>query len=258
MPSWYLTLPALLSLWLGLTLCPAKLAWAGAFTVDPLQVVLSAKTLSGLVTLRNHSAEPLRVQLSVWAWEQSPQGEMRLSPTEDLVWFPTLLILVPGETRRIRLGAATSFAAIEKSYRLFVEELPPLETPQADTGGVQLRILTRVGIPIFLQPAHSVVGGLIEAVATHHGQLSFQVTNTGTIHVVVQTVRVLGLGEAGEPVFEQQLSGWYILAGGVRIYTLELPQAVCAKIVALVLEVQMDQATVKAYVDRPSGTCRQS
>ena len=74
-----------------------------------------------LLTLRNESNETLQFQLSVFAWTQSPLGQMELEPTEDVVFFPTLLTLKPKETRRVRVGSATPQDVREKTYRIFVE-----------------------------------------------------------------------------------------------------------------------------------------
>jgi fimbrial chaperone protein len=90
----------------------------------------------------------LQFQLSVFAWAQSPSGEMQLEPTEDIVFFPTLLTLKPNETRRVRVGSATTQEVREKTYRIFVEELPPAGT----VAGSGVRVLTKMGIPIFVRP----------------------------------------------------------------------------------------------------------
>lgn len=247
--------PVLLSLLLGLALSPAALPRAATFTIKPTQVVLSAKTPSVLVTLHNTSSETLRFQLSLFGWAQRPNGEMELTPTEDLVWFPTLLQLAPGEERKVRVGSATSIASTEKTYRLFIEELPPMQTPQAGPSGTQVRILTRIGIPIFLQPAKLEAGGHIEALAIRHGQLSFQVKNVGNVHFVVQAVRISGFTAAEEQVFERQLDGWYVLAGGRRIYQLELPEGDCTRIQMLAVEVDTQHATFTSRFDLLSRAC---
>ncbi len=248
-------LAVLLGLWLSLPLCQAGPAWAGAFTVSPIRVVFSPDTRSVLLMLHNQSTEALRFQLSVFAWDQSLQGEMQLTPTADIVFFPTLLVLAPGGTRNVRVGPVISFTASEKTYRIFVEELPSLATLQGGPAGV--RILTRMGIPLFLQPAKVVQRGRIESMAVRHGRLSFQVKNTGNVHFVEQAVRVRGFGPAEDSLFEYQQAGWYVLAGGSRAHELELPKVTCAKIRALAVEVQTEWATFQERFDVPPGACGQ-
>ena len=99
-------------------------ASAATFSVNPTQIYLSGRTTSALLTLRNDSTETLRFQLSAFAWNQSATGEILLEPTQDVVFFPALLTLKQGEERRIRVGSTVSPGAIEKTYRIFVEELP--------------------------------------------------------------------------------------------------------------------------------------
>ena len=70
--------------------------WTSTFNVSPLQIVLSGKTSSALLEIKNQSTEPLRLQLSVSAWDQSPSGEMVLAATEDIILFPSLLTLEGG------------------------------------------------------------------------------------------------------------------------------------------------------------------
>ena len=245
-------LPLLLTLVCGLALCQAGPAWAGAFTVNPTRLIFSPNTRSTLLRLHNQSPEALRFQLSVFAWGQSPDGEIQLTPTEDLVVFPTLLTLAPDDTRNIRVGPATPFAAVEKTFRIFVEELPPLP-PKAEPPGIQ--VLTRMGIPVFLQPAAVMQNGHLERMTVRHGQLSFQVKNTGNVHFVEQAIRLTAFGAAEQHLFEHQLAGWYVLAGGIRTHGLDLPREACAKIRALAVEVQTEWGTLQERFDVPSGSC---
>ena len=134
-------------------------AAASTYTVNPTRVYLNASTGSALVTLKNESAEPLRMQVKAQRWAQSLDGEIQLSATEDLIVFPALLTLKPGEERKIRVATSVAFGPVEKTYRLYVEELPPTTTEKAD--GASVRILTRMGVPVFLQPAKPQAAALI-------------------------------------------------------------------------------------------------
>ena len=63
-------------------------AAASTYTVNPTRVYLNASAGSALVTLKNESAEPLRMQVKAQRWAQSLDGEIQLSATEDLIVFP--------------------------------------------------------------------------------------------------------------------------------------------------------------------------
>jgi len=254
-PAWATTAGAVLLL--SLALSQGEAAEASTFTVSRVQVFLSASAKSETLTVRNASADTLRFQLSVFAWDQTPQGEMVLVATKDIVFFPPLFMLAPREERNIRIGAATPPGAAEKTYRLFIEELPRQDggAPGAPPGQVAIR--TRLGIPIFLRPPKEVTGGGLQAVALRDGRLSFEVRNRGNVHFVVQGIRITGYGAGGEAVVNGALEGWYILGGGTRIYELELPTDKCPTVKAVSIEVQTAQATFTERLDVPSTACGQ-
>lgn len=90
---------------------------AANFTVNPMQVVFTPTRKSAVVTLKNVSKDELRFQIRVFTWEQSARGDMQLGDTTDVVFFPQLLVLGPGQQRPIRLAPRASFSWI-KSYRV--------------------------------------------------------------------------------------------------------------------------------------------
>ena len=226
---------------------------AATFTVNPTQIYFSGRTVSALLTVRNDSDETLRFQLSVFSWSQSPSGEPQLQPTQDIVFFPALLTLAPKEERKIRVGSSTKFGATEKTYRIFVEELPPTTRP--GNAGAAIRVLTKMGVPIFLRPAKEVAQGGLSDLEMRNGTLHFNVRNSGTVHFMPQTIKVRGTAASGATVFERQLEGWYILAGGYREYDLSLPKPDCAKVTALAVEVQVGPSTLKDRLETPPAAC---
>ena len=54
-------------------------------------------------------------QVSAFSWDQDIHGGIVLSPTRDVVFFPMMLTLAPGEQRRIRVGSTVP--AVEISAR---------------------------------------------------------------------------------------------------------------------------------------------
>jgi fimbrial chaperone protein len=225
-------------------------AFASSFTVNPTQVFLTSKSTSAILTLRNESDESLRFQLTVFAWDQSVQGEMKLQPTSDIVFFPTLLTLAPKESRNVRVGAATAFEAVEKGYRIFVEELPPQAT---QAGQSAVRVLTKMGIPIFLEPTRTQAQASLRDLMVKDGVFTFNIRNTGNVHFVPEAVRVHGMNRAGEVVLDKQLDGWYILAGGVRAYEVKLPAPDCSALTALSIDVRIAGSALKERLETPSA-----
>jgi fimbrial chaperone protein len=230
---------------LGLVL-QAESASASAFRVTPIQVVLSGKS-STLLTLMNESDQSLRFQISAFAWTQSPAGEIKLAPTEDILFFPSLLTLKPGEERKVRVGANVAAGETEKTYRIFFEELPPAEKPASDKRTSEVRILTKMGVPIFIQPPKTTAEARVADLKSENGRVSFQVSNRGNTHYSVRTIHLTATGAGGEKVFSRDLDGWYILSAGVRDYGVDLPSESCPSIRSIKVEVVTDISTdVKA------------
>jgi fimbrial chaperone protein len=223
-------------------------AWAATFTVDPTQIFLLNRTGSVLLTLHNESTETLNFQLSVFAWSQSNSGEMQLQPTQDIVFYPPLLTLKPSETRRVRVGTATNFEVREKTYRLFVEELPPSDAPKG------VRVLTKMGIPVFMRPAKEVATASLTDVRQQDGMLKFTLANVGTVHVVPRSVKIRGLA-GSTPAFEKELDSWYVLAGGHRDFEMALPKSGCAQVTSIAVDVQFESGQVQEQLLTPSGAC---
>jgi fimbrial chaperone protein len=221
---------------------------AATFTVDPTQIFLRNRTGSALLTLHNQSTDTLSFQLSVFVWGQNSSGQMQLEPTQDIVFFPPLLTLKPSETRRVRVGTATSFDLKEKTYRIFVEELPPTDAPKG------VRVLTKMGIPIFLRPAKEVATASLTDLRQQNGQLKFTLSNEGTVHFVPRNIKVRGLAGSAT-AFERVLEGWYLLAGGRRDFETALPKDGCAQVTSIIVDVQFESNQVQERLQTPNGAC---
>jgi fimbrial chaperone protein len=204
---------------------PVRWAAASPLDVNPVRVDLGADQPSTVVTVRNPGDAETSYQLKARAWGQSPAGEMELADTGDIVFFPRLLTLAPGASRKIRVGLAPGVAASsrERSYRLFIEELPAARTA-AKPG---MSVLVTVGLPVFLAPVHAVAGAEVAGLAVERGRVAFALRATGSVHFVAGEVKVVGLDGAGGRVFERAQRGSYVLAGGERRYSIDLAAGEC-------------------------------
>ena len=234
-----------------LMLTSASWASAATFTVNPTQIFLSGKTTTALLTLRNDSEETLRFQLTAFAWQQTPSGEISLTASEDVVFFPALLTLGPKEERRIRVGTTVSAAAQERTYRIFVEELPPADAAKENA----VRVLTKMGIPIFIRPAKEVATADLRDLGVRGKSLQFSIHNRGTVHFVPQRVVVRALATSGEKLAEHDAKAWYILAGGRRDFSIDRPAGECARVASLTVDVEFETNVVKESLQTPGGTC---
>lgn len=247
--------PALFALLLtifSLVLLSARRADAALFQVNPVRLSLSAQTTSGLLTVHNQSQEPLRFQITAHEWRQTPDGEMTLLPTTDVAVFPSMVTVPAGASRKVRVGVLTPSGASEKTYRVFVEELPPLSAPGASNG---VRVLTRMGIPVFQAALAPTATPTIDALALRAGKLSFSVKNGGNTHFMNTTIRVVARNSAGQVTHESKTKGWYVLGDSYRLHDLSLPPTSCANLASITVEIETDQGNASASLNATSAQC---
>lgn len=220
-----------------LALVSATGVFAATYTVTPVRVELKPGERSYLLNLRNDSDKKLRFQISVHEWAQSVDGEAQLTPSDALVAFPGLLTLEPGTERKVRLGLTRPFPADrETTFRVIFEELPDAVTP---TSGAQVQIVTKMSIPVFVQPRQLQQDAAIADARVENGVLKFDVRNPGNTYFIVNGVTVTGR-KADQSAFSKNLQGWYVLAGGRREYVVPLTSADCENLTAIELQVATD------------------
>jgi hypothetical protein len=118
-----------------------------------------------------------------------------------------------------------------------------------------VKVLTKMGIPIFVRPGREVTTATVSEPATAGGALHFALTNAGTVHFVPDRVVVRGMS-GSNTVFERALQGWYVLAGGRREFELALSEPACAGATSLQIEATIGTTTINRQVEMPSGACR--
>lgn len=219
-------------------------AHAATFNVNPIRVQLSKQSTSALITVRNTSASKMRFQVKAFKWSQNVNGAVELRPTNDVVFYPKLLTLPSGGQRKLRVGVSKGVAGnLEKTYRILVEEMPAPRTKNAKKpAGIQ--ILTRMSIPVFVQPAKPSQRISVPKVRIAGGKFSFTVANSGRAHSRLLEVSVLGSAKGGKTLFRKKLPAWYLLAKGRRNYEMELPAKKCTDLERLNVEVRFDSRKV--------------
>jgi fimbrial chaperone protein len=226
----------------GLSAFATSAAHASTFDVSPIMLNLSAKVASGMISVTNQSTEALRFQVTAFAWDQRADGEMVLTPTKDVVFFPAMLTLNPTEARNIRVGVNVAPGAAEKSYRVFVQELPPL-VKQGEEGVV--RVLTKMGIPVFLEAEKPKATPTVGALNLSGDQFSFSLKNAGNAHFRAEKILIVAK-DGSKAIHMQEVPGWYVLAAGTRNYDVKLPKAACDGLKSINVEVVSDEGNTQA------------
>jgi fimbrial chaperone protein len=239
---------------LGLGLVPGpSVVLAQTFQVTPVQVELTRRERAAVVTIHNVGSEPMRLQASAFEWRQDRRGEAILARTKDVVFFPSLLTVAPGAKRNIRVAAAEGapFGDVERTYRMFIEQLPGGGATAEST----VRVLTRVGIPVYLEPPKRSPRPAIDGLELDGTKVSFVLRNDGNVRIRPDAVRIVGRDDADATVLELPLAAWYVLAGDERVYEGKVPRDGCSRVRTLAAEAVIGKTTVQARIPAPGGAC---
>jgi len=234
-----------------------------------MTLVLAAGQKSDLLTLQNRGDTPMSMELSAFSWDQNAGGEQKLAPSDDLIFFPSVFSLEPGEVQLVRVGATVPPGLTEEAYRLFLRELPAVTSaPSAKTGiKSSLTMMTATYVSVFIMPSTLVGGQSIDGLAIKNGQISFQVKNDGNVHIAAPSVTVKGLGASGKELFSHGFMGGYVLAQETRQYVFQVPDAECHDLESIVVEyaferpagiIDLKYDTLKAQAPVGPGACKSS
>lgn len=241
--------------WLCVAVLVCVPAVAGDFTVNPIRLELGSSVRSGAILVRNEGKEKLAFQLQAMAWTQDAEGKDQYAETSDLVFFPRILTVEPGEEGLVRVGAKNTVLQSEKTYRLFIEEMPGAVKPLEGQPAALVNVLVRFGAPIFvaaLKPQDSLV---INSVALSRGVLTVSTKNTGNRHQVVQGIDLKGADAKGNPVYSLTLADRYLLAGATKSFSTLIAADQCAKIAVLAVDMKTDKAAVSHKIDVMPAMC---
>lgn len=233
----------------GLALLALPVA-AGNFGVSPIRVELDRNAKTGAITVSNDDTDgALRVQIRLFEWTQDAAGKDEYRESEDLLYFPKLMLLGKNEQKLVRVGLRTPAAAQEKTYRLFVEELPGPPSP-GTASGARVAFRVRFGVPIFLKPAEAEARGEIEKIEMAKGVLRVTVRNTGNAHFVINTITAASGG-----AYSKEAPGWYLLARAVREHAIPVPQETCRKLKRIDVTAKTDQFELKGALEVAASMC---
>jgi fimbrial chaperone protein len=229
-------------------------AHAGQFTIQPTRLELGTPQRSGALTLRNESPAPLSFRIQGLRWTQDADGQERYSEAPELVYFPRLLTLPPGEAAVIRVGVRQPPEEIERTYRLFIEELAA--PSQTALEGARVRVLMRFGAPVFVRAAAARRQLELTDFDLQGPQARWSVRNQGTGHELFKAVTLRGVDASGVEVFRQELlAERYLLAGAVRRFEAAVPAPLCGQFARLALVITTEQSEVRRDLDVGARPC---
>jgi fimbrial chaperone protein len=146
---------------------------------------------------------------------------------------------------------------VEKTYRLFIEELPqPTSAPASAPKGAAITVLIRFGAPIFVKPVNPQDRIDIERFELSGGSIRLTVRNSGNQHQLVEGIHFKGLGAQAESLYATTLADRYLLAGTVKQYTTAIPKSTCETLVSLVAEIKTDKAHASGQIQAGRPMCQ--
>lgn len=242
---------------LGAALLHAPAARAGEFTVNPIRMELGGQAKTGAFVIRNDGKEKLSFQLRGMSWTQDGAGQDHYEDAADLVFFPRILVIDSEKEAIVRIGVRETVVPVERTYRLFIEELPqPPSSAASAPKGAALTVLIRFGAPIFVRPVHPQNKLEIDRFELSGGSVRLTVRNSGNQHQLVEGINLKGLGPRAESLYATTLADRYLLAGTVKQYTAAIPKATCETLASLVAEIKTDKAQASGQIQAGRPMCQ--
>jgi fimbrial chaperone protein len=221
---------------------------AGSFGVAPTRIDLGKGARSSLVEITNDDTRKLTFQVRLAAWRQDAAGKDEYAESQDLIFFPPLFSLAPGDKRVVRVGLKGAEAlASENAYRLYIEEIPE---PTAAPTGPEVKVVLRFGVPVFVAPAAPRRGFTLDDVAVQPGKVALRIRNAGNQGAKFETLKVL---RQGHVIAES--TGWYVLPGATRAFEIPVPADQCAGPGPLEVQAQAEGIALKRELAAAPALC---
>lgn len=226
-------------------------AYAGSFKVSPIRVYMETTTKRSVIKVTNDGDEKVTAQIEAKEWTQGEDGADKYADTKDIVFFPKIMTIEKGEERVVRVGWQGKPSLSEKTYRIFIQELP-VKKP----GETALIFALKLGVPVFIKPVKEVKQRTIEKAAFADGSLKVTFKNSGNAHYIVTKIIAKGADESGNPAFTHDMGGWYVLPGVTKTFSMDIAREDCLKAVSLAItaEIENGKLEAKAAIDKAQCT----
>ncbi len=221
------------------------------FSIQPIRIFFEGGKKTDIITIKNEDQKIIALQINSVAWTQDEKGDNIYLPTEDILFFPKLLEINPGEEKIIRIGNKVSRGNAERTYRLFIEEIP--DNSKLETTAV--RILMKVGIPIFIAPVKAAASGVIENIELSKSSLRLDVKNEGNTHFIIRSIKVKGRDGAGKEAYAVEKAGGYLHHGKSKEFIFEIPKDVCHTLKTLNVHIDTDRLKMEKQIEIAGEIC---
>lgn len=234
-------------------------AFSADFQVQPTTMDLGGKVKSGVFSVINNSNQKIDFQVSVKAWNQDDNSKDAYADTNDVVFFPKVMSIDPNSQRAVRIGLKTPPGAREKTYRLFVQEIPTQKKTQDVDINEKVKagvtIAFRFSMPIFVKPLKPQEIYVIDKIDMSAGKAKAIVKNTGNVHVKLRSVTFSGKAADGKELYSREVAGWYILNGIASSYEAEIPKDVCGQLAKIDVNARTEDKDISGILNVQKNMC---
>lgn len=194
--------------------------WAGTFVIDPVHLSVNPKQPITELDIRNESKTVASFEVQAKRWTQK-NGESHLSKTDDVIMTPPIFTVKPGKTQIIRIGLMNNkFSNIEKSYRVFLKELPSKKSKKRNV----IQVIFNLSVPMFAKPTVAVVeNSQWQLKKLGDNKVKVSLSNKGNVHLRVSHL-ILKDKELGKVVVNNDKT-FNLLPGNNKSWTFKLPKS---------------------------------
>jgi len=227
-------------------------AVAGTVTVSPTRLTIARSGTSADLGLTNAGTTPIRFSVRAFRWRQTLDGVVELTPTDELIVFPQILTIASQERRTVRVAFTGPLPATEADYRILASELPIADDASAPPG---LTIRSKLSMPVFIVPSQAHHEVAIEEARATAGKMAFDLTERGSAHDFLKTVRIRGENAQGTTLFDHTFEGWYVLPAEPRRFEVPLPPSACRRLAHVTIDATFENLPDKHMRLVPTESC---
>jgi fimbrial chaperone protein len=180
---------------------------AQALKVIPVNVQMPPGQRTATLTVINEGNTETAIQIRTYAWNQA-NGNDELTNSNEVLASPPLTTIAPGATQIVRLVLRRTPEGREATYRVLLDQIPPPAVPG------EVKIVLRMSIPIFAQPANRTNSHVQFHIERDAGQIYLVGINNGLRHEAIRDI-VLSTKD-GRKLKTASGAAPYILAGVTR------------------------------------------
>ncbi len=212
---------------------------AASFSVKPTRIFFK-DVHQTVLTVGNAGDKEVFIQTELMTWAQQEGKDVYTSSRDVLVSPPMFKVPAGGEqTVRIRFLGDKS-TKVERTYRLFLQEVPQ----QSKSDQATISATLKMGVPIFIQPEKSDSAQFDWRVMHSAEGATVQVSNTTNSHIQFTALKLSA--QSGEVLSDEKVFV-YVLPGQIYRWNVKLKKPLPKG--KLLLQANSDRDEIKVEIE---------